>query len=955
MTLQVRSEQLLVGINIPDSGAANRLRATQARTVDILEQTAITVVDDDELGQIKEEGFSFRILDQYSEFNRYAVIHTDRCSEVGSDGELLWQGKQTAIIKVFPSNLRAFSQKNLRHRKLPDRPISDRVWNALTTTYTVNPPRERTNFIQNLIDQVQTDSLMAIVQRLQDFETRLMLTDSCIASAEWIHGEFERLGYAAQYDSYFVNGSWVGDFPGTGFDRSVVANRMGNLNPDEQVIMGGHYDSIVWPNYWDALTWAPGADDNATGVACALEAARIFTDHAWDRTLTFIAFGGEELGLFGSTDYASESDSLGRSIRGVINMDMIAYMDGPDLDLNIGYAPISNWLAELFEEVGSIYVPELTLYPVLSFDGSDHAPFNAMGIPAIAGEERWIPNNPHWHAPTDIIDNISPALFTLSTKVAVATMAIVALAPDQVADVAVTDVGDGESVHVSWTPGDEIDIIGYRIFWRMTDEEYSEQQSFLVSGADSYEHSLEGYTEDTVYHFLVVAEDNDGFQSYIGIERTIVPSIEPMPCAGVEATPLVSGIRVSWDPNTELDLEGYRVYRRMGDESEYTELTSSLIVNNVFEDTGIPFGDYYYSIRAYDEDGNASDFSDEAFSRPITLDQGILVVDETRNYSTLPDETQNEFYAYLVKGFDTHSLEYGLPEERPQLADLGPYSTVLWFSEDFSEYFAHEHIDDFVEYLESGGNVIFVGWKPTADLTGDEDYPYYFTAGDFMYDYMGISSVDITLSNEAVAGVHSMSEYPDMQVNPDYIVVPSWGGTLRYAEGMVPVGDAEVLYTLDMVQDTNDFEGSPCALIKTTANWSTVFFGLPLYYMVHSQAQIALRSILQDLGESFDPTRIDDQIPLVHSFELAPNTPNPFSQETTFRFSLPLSGEVHLTVYDISGRAVNTLLDGVLRAGTHSVVWDGTNNSGEDVGNGIYFCQLHAGASRATHKVLVLR
>ena len=559
------------------------------------------------------------------------------------------------------------------------------------------------------------------------------------------------------------------------------------------------------------------------------------------------------------------------------------------------------------------------------------------------------------HAPTDIIDNISPVLFTLSTKVAVATMALVALAPDPVADVVLADVGDGESVHVSWTPGDEIDITGYRIFWRMTDEEYSEQQSFLVPGADSYEQTLEGYTENTMYNFLVVAEDNDGFQSYLGTERTIVPSVKPMPCEGVEATPLVSGIRITWDSNTELDLEGYRVYRRMGNEAEYSELTASLLSKPVFEDTGITFGEYFYAIRAFDEDGNASDYSDEAFSRPITLDQGILAVDETRNYSTLPDETQNEFYTFLMRGFDAHEFEYGLTEDKPELADLGPYSTVLWFSEDFSEFFAYEHIDDFITYLESGGNLIFVGWKPTADLTGNDDYPHLFTTGDFMFDYMGVSSVDITLQNDAVAGVHSISDYPGMQVDPDYILVPSWDGTLRYAEGISPAGGAEALYTLDMVEDTNDYEGDICAVRKITASWSTTFFGFPLYYMNHSRAQSVLRSILQDLGESFDPTHTDDQVPVALSLNLAPNIPNPFSHETSFRFSLPVSGKTNLTVYDISGRAVKTLHDGILGAGTHSVVWDGTDNSGEDVGNGIYFCQLHAGASRATHKVLVLR
>jgi hypothetical protein len=86
------------------------------------------------------------------------------------------------------------------------------------------------------------------------------------------------------------------------------------------------------------------------------------------------------------------------------------------------------------------------------------------------------------------------------------------------------------------------------------------------------------------------------------------------------------------------------------------------------------------------------------------------------------------------------------------------------------------------------------------------------------------------------------------------------------------------------------------------------------------------------------------------------NSPNPFNPETVFRFSLPERAEVRLQVYDLAGRQVRTLEDGVeLDPGWHEVVWDGRNDHGEAVATGVYFCRFTVGNRELSRKVVVLK
>ena len=91
------------------------------------------------------------------------------------------------------------------------------------------------------------------------------------------------------------------------------------------------------------------------------------------------------------------------------------------------------------------------------------------------------------------------------------------------------------------------------------------------------------------------------------------------------------------------------------------------------------------------------------------------------------------------------------------------------------------------------------------------------------------------------------------------------------------------------------------------------------------------------------------------TFALYPNLPNPFNPETTIRFELPWAAEVQLAVYDVLGQKVKTLVSGSLQAGLHSAVWQGRDELGAQVGNGVYLYRLQAGGFIQMRRMLLLK
>lgn len=180
--------------------------------------------------------------------------------------------------------------------------------------------------------------------------------------------------------------------------HNVIGVKRGTRTPNEFVVVGGHRDTVHV---------SPGANDNASGTAAVLEAARLLASTPTARTVHFVGFGAEELGLIGSRFYAQNPP--GRIV-GMINMDMVGR--GP---MQVGNSNEEMSLVELGEQVAQRLGIRVSRFRLGRQSGSDHASFEAIGVPTVfihTGDD------PAIHTPNDTADRVDPALIAQAASIA---------------------------------------------------------------------------------------------------------------------------------------------------------------------------------------------------------------------------------------------------------------------------------------------------------------------------------------------------------------------------------------------------------------------------------------------------------------------------------------------------------------------------------------------------------
>ena len=184
--------------------------------------------------------------------------------------------------------------------------------------------------IYQMISEISADSIESYVTWLQAMGTRFTLSEARKEVAEDIMNKFRQFGYAnAELDSFWLEREYR-DSLYKQWQYNVIATLEPAEPSDSVTVMGAHYDNILGTG--DPFSTVPGANDNASGIAAALEVARVMKKAGFipSDTIKFIAFGAEELGLHGSNDYATKAAMSGMKIKFMLNNDMIAYETDDD-------------------------------------------------------------------------------------------------------------------------------------------------------------------------------------------------------------------------------------------------------------------------------------------------------------------------------------------------------------------------------------------------------------------------------------------------------------------------------------------------------------------------------------------------------------------------------------------------------------------------------------------------
>ncbi len=255
--------------------------------------------------------------------------------------------------------------------------------------------------IREMLNQVNMDSIEATVQHLQDYGQRFWNSDNAFAASDWIAGRMQSLGLEVEQQAFYAS-TWLGSGQAA---PNVIGIQRGTLYPDTYVVCGSHFDSFSW----EAMSGgaAPGADDNATGVAAVLESARIMTQYEFEYSIVYCAYGCEEMGLYGSEAYASRCQEQGMDIIGYFNNDMNGYLNpGDQIHIDCIYPNSVEPIGTYYMNVGEVYYPELPIRHVNFNEGdSDHTSFNNHGYMGIYPFEDYQNYSPYIHTPNDLIGN----------------------------------------------------------------------------------------------------------------------------------------------------------------------------------------------------------------------------------------------------------------------------------------------------------------------------------------------------------------------------------------------------------------------------------------------------------------------------------------------------------------------------------------------------------------------
>jgi leucyl aminopeptidase len=262
--------------------------------------------------------------------------------------------------------------------------------------------------VNQLIPETQETVVRQTILDLSSYDTRRHDQPSGLQSANYIKNKWDALTAGREDISveFFDNtnqGSRSTQQP------SIILKITGTELPDEVVVLGAHQDSIRSGGSANATAIAPGADDDASGIASLTEAIRIIVakDFKPKRTVHFMAYAAEEVGLWGSNNIASNYNTNNINVIGMMQLDMTNYKGSPNIDVGM-ITDFTNAAQNAFiKDLINAYLPELDVVDTAcGYACSDHAPWTNNGFPASFPHESNLANsNNLLHSANDLIEH----------------------------------------------------------------------------------------------------------------------------------------------------------------------------------------------------------------------------------------------------------------------------------------------------------------------------------------------------------------------------------------------------------------------------------------------------------------------------------------------------------------------------------------------------------------------
>jgi len=411
--------------------------------------------------------------------------------------------------------------------------------------------------IFNIISDISKERIKDDIVTLANFGTRHTLSDTISnergigAARRWIKKTFESISedcnnclevfdqknYFKKNNLRLIKDVWI---------NNVVAIQRGSKYPNRYVLMSGDIDSRVSdPN--DFISDSPGANDNASGMAGTIEAARVLSKYKFDNSIVYVGLSGEEQGLYGGKGLAEYAKKNNWDIIGILNNDMIGNIEGvngviDNKSFRIFSEPVpanesdrqrymrrfyggevdgnSRQLARFIYNSTKKYLPDLNPDLVYRLDrfgrGGHHRPFNDLGFAGVRimeSNENY--NRQHQDIRTennidygDVISGVNFEYAKKLTAVNAVNLALLGWSPPPPKNLKIGGIVE-PSVKFKWNYSDNQDIIGYKIYWRTTSAPNWEFSKVINK---KNEYTLDGIIIDN-FLFSVVSINSKGFES----------------------------------------------------------------------------------------------------------------------------------------------------------------------------------------------------------------------------------------------------------------------------------------------------------------------------------------------------------------------------------------------------------------------------------------------------------
>ncbi|MFH0893970.1 MAG: M28 family peptidase [Bacteroidota bacterium] len=831
-----------------------------------------------------------------------------------------------AQLQKFPSNLK-------KHTAVQGKQIYKQ-----DKSYTLD------TMITAFLAEINPDSVSSIIQSLQDMGTRFCFAANHNSVRDWIIQKYLSLGIIdVVVDSFKVD---VWGSTDTVWRHNVIATILGSGNPNEIIVVGGHYDSYSSGN---PMVLAPGADDNASSQACNFEIARaiMHKEYVPEKTIKIISFDAEELGLYGSFDYAFKSLGASADIQLMINTDMISNNTAVPSAWNVTLNNYDgcDWAVAMAH---SLALDFTALNPVDEWNnssGSDSYPFWAAGYPVLYFEENEF--SPVYHSVNDVLANCDVNYCAEIIRLAAATLLNADRSPSLIKNYTLQDAGTGTALLAKWNTSLTPDVAGYRLFVGTTSGSYANEYNTTDTTM-----LLTGLTQGVEYFVGLAVVDADTNLSPL-VELSATPLTIPLTPSGLKDASVFQQLKIGWNKNHENDLLGYNVYRSSTSGTGFVKVNTTPVPDTAWIDpTAVIHTYYYYEISAIDSVLNESPLTTQIRARVLSFDQGILVVNDSHGGVGSPTDVQvNAYYDLLLNNY-SHTNMDASASLNMDLADFATYSTIIWHSNlalMSNVVFSKENL--IRDYLSKGGHVLFTMEKLSKSIMHNVTYPVSFYPTQFIFDVCGIESVKNPSNNQFWSALPVDASFDTLFV--DTLKTPATNmHHFSNVEAIIPAAGVDTIYEYHSLYASGSAQailnGEPVGIQKNSP-FEITTLSFPLYYMGYSGAKNFIDTLLinhyDEVAAVDDHYNLADNQPGIHLL-----FPNPSADGFELIYSVTENGNLTVDILNLIGQNEKSFVVTNAAAGKNSAYVDTKTLS-----PGMYFCVITQGSKKAVARFVVSR